>query len=233
MNTKPLSAPTSRRTFIKTTAALGAGIAGFPTIIPSSVLGKDAPSKKIHIGQIGCGRIAHEMDMPGILKHDVARVVALCDLDSKRLAHAKEYVQNHYAKKGSDKSLEVKTFSDFRDLLKDKGIDAVAISTPDHWHSEPVVAAAISGKDIYVQKPLSMTIVEGRQVSDGVKAHKRIFQIGSQQRSAESFRHACELVRNVRIGKIHTVKVGLPTDPGGDEEPEMPVPANLNYEMWL
>src|SRR4051812_44086866 len=233
MNTKPLSAPTSRRTFIKTTAALGAGIAGFPTIIPSSVLGKDAPSKKIHIGQIGCGRIAHEMDLPGILKHDVARVVAVCDIDSKRMDHAKLYVQGHYAKKELNKGSEVKTYSDFRDLLKDKGIDAVAISTPDHWHSEPVVAAAIAGKDIYVQKPLSMTVLEGRQVSEAVKAHKRIFQIGSQQRSAENFRHACELVRNGRIGKIHTVQVGLPTDPGGDEEPEMPVPANLNYEMWL
>ena len=173
------------------------------------------------------------MDMPGILKHDLARIVAVCDLDSKRMAHAKQFVQDQYAKKGAGRSTEVKIYSDFRDLLKDKGIDAVAISTPDHWHSEPVVAAAIVGKDIYVQKPLSMTIVEGREVSDAVKAHKRIFQIGSQQRSAENFRHACELVRNGHIGKIHTVKVGLPTDPGGNVEPDMPVPPNLNFEMWL
>jgi predicted dehydrogenase len=214
--------------------AISAGIAGFPTIIPSSVLGKDAPSKKIHIGQIGCGRIAHEMDLKGLLKHDdIARVVAVCDLDSKRMAHAHDYIRDTYVKKGADKNPEIKTYGDFRDLLKDKSIDAVAISTPDHWHSEPVVAAALAGKDIYVQKPLSMTIVEGREVSNAVKAHKRIFQIGSQQRSAENFRYACELIRNGRIGKIHTVKVGLPTDPGGDEEPEMPVPANLNYEMWL
>ena len=146
MNTKHPSHSVSRRDFLKTSAALTAGISGFPTIIPSSVLGKDAPSKKIHIGQIGCGRISHEMDMPGILKHDIARVVAVCDLDSKRMDHAKRFVQDHYAKKESDRSFEVKTYSDFRDLLKDKGIDAVAISTPDHWHSEPVVAAAIAGK---------------------------------------------------------------------------------------
>jgi predicted dehydrogenase len=223
----------TRRKFLKSSAAITAGIAGFPTIIPSSVLGKDAPSKKIQIGQIGCGRIAHEMDLPGILKHDIARVVAVCDLDSKRMAHAHDYVRDHYVKKGVDKNPEIKTYPDFRELLKDGSIDAVAISTPDHWHSEPVVAAALAGKDIYVQKPLSMTIVEGREVSNAVKAQKRIFQIGSQQRSTEQFRHACELVRNGRIGKIHTVKVGLPTDPGGDEEPEMPVPANLNFEMWL
>ena len=146
-------------------------MAGFPTIVPSSVLGADAPSKKIHIAQIGCGRIAHDMDLPGVLKHDIARVVAVCDLDSKRLAHAKKYVQDHYAKKtGSQTAVAVKTFGDYREMLKDKSIDAVAISTPDHWHAEPVIAAALAGKDIYVQKPLTMTLTEGRLVSDIVRA---------------------------------------------------------------
>jgi len=225
---------TNRRRFLKASIAVAGSVAGFPTIIPSSVLGKDAPSNKIHIGQIGCGRISHEMDMPGILKHDIARIIAVCDLDTKRLAHAKKFVEDHYAKKkGSDEAVSVKTYGDFRELLKDPAIDAVAISTPDHWHSEPVVAAALAGKDIYVQKPLSMTITEGRSVSDIVSAKKRIFQIGSQQRSTSQFRQACELVRNGHIGKIHTIQVGLPTDPGGDEQPEMPVPSNLNYEMWL
>ncbi len=229
MKTTSKTPSVTRRKFVKSSLALTAGIAGFPTIVPSSVCGADAPSKKIHIGQIGCGRIAHEMDLPGILKHDIARVVAVCDVDSKRMAHAQQFIQDNYAKKGTDKNPAIKTYSDFRDLLKDSAIDAVAISTPDHWHSEPVVVAALAGKDIYVQKPLSMTIVEGREVSDTVKAKGCIFQIGSQQRSAENFRRACELVRNGRIGKIHTVQVGLPTDPGGDEEPEMPVPPNLNW----
>jgi predicted dehydrogenase len=219
---------------MKTSVATAAGVAGFPTIVPSSVFGKDAPSNKIHIGQIGCGRIAHEMDLPGILKHDIARVVAVCDLDSKRLAHGQKFVEDHYAKKaGNEQAAAVKTYGDFRELLKDPAIDAVAISTPDHWHSEPVVAAALAGKDIYVQKPLSMTVAEGRAVSDVVKAKGRIFQIGSQQRSTSQFRTACELVRNGRIGTLQTVRVGLPTDPSGNEEPEMPVPPNLNYEMWL
>jgi myo-inositol 2-dehydrogenase / D-chiro-inositol 1-dehydrogenase len=224
----------SRRHFLKASLAGTAGAMAFPTIIPSSVLGKDAPSNKIQIGQIGCGRIANEMDLPGILKHDIARVIAACDLDSKRLAKAKDRIEKFYAgKQGAEKAVAVKTFGDYRELLKEPGIDAVAVSTPDHWHAEPVVAAALAGKDIYVQKPLAMTLTEGRAVSDILRAKGRAFQIGSQQRSTSQFRLACELVRNGRIGKLHTVQIGLPTDPAGDDEPEMPVPPNLNYEMWL
>jgi predicted dehydrogenase len=175
------------------------------------------------------------MEMPGLFKlTDMARIAAVCDLDSKRVQHAKDFVEGSYAKKkGSNDAVHVKTYGDYRELLKDGQVDAVAISTPDHWHSEPVVAAALAGKDIYVQKPLSMTLVEGRQVSDIVRAKKCAFQIGSQQRSSSQFRIACELVRNGRIGKLHTVKIGLPVDPSGDEEPDMPVPPNLNYAMWL
>jgi myo-inositol 2-dehydrogenase / D-chiro-inositol 1-dehydrogenase len=224
----------SRRHFLQTTLATAAGAAIVPTIIPSSVLGADAPSNKIQIGQIGCGRIAHDMDMPGILKHDIARIVAACDLDSKRLQHAKTYVEGTYAKKlGSDKVVAVKTFGDYRELLRDGHVDAIAVSTPEHWHAELVIAGALAGKDIYVQKPLSMTLVEGRAVSDIVRAQKRAFQIGSQQRSTSQFRIACELVRNGRIGKLHTVKIGLPVDPSGGSEQKMPVPPNLNYQAWL
>jgi len=227
----------SRRKFLKTSMAGVTGALAFPTIIPSSVLGANAPSNNIHVAQIGCGRIANEMDMPGILRQNLARIVVVCDLDSKRLAKAKERVEQFYAKKyGSESAFEVKAYGDYRDLLKDSSIDAVAISTPDHWHAEPVIAAALAGKDIYVQKPLSMTLAEGRVVSDTVQAKGRVFQIGSQQRSDSpwpQFRRACELVRNGRIGKVHTIHIGLPTDPSGKDEPEMPVPPNLNYEMWL
>ncbi|HEY5915002.1 MAG TPA: Gfo/Idh/MocA family oxidoreductase [Verrucomicrobiae bacterium] len=224
----------SRRQFLKFSAAGAAGVVGLPTIVPCSVFGQGAPGSKIQIGQIGCGRIANEMDLPGILKHDIARVVAVCDLDSKRLARAKERVEKFYAGKGA--TVEVKGFGDYRELLKSGGIDAVAISTPDHWHAEPIIAAALVGKDIYVQKPLSMTLAEGRLVSDIVREKKRVFQIGSQQRSDgpwPQFRRGVELVRNGRIGKLQTVRIGLPTDPSGEEEPEMPVPPNLNYDMWL
>ena len=224
----------SRRHFLKASAFGAMGAAAGPLIVPSTLFGQSAPSKKIQIAHIGCGRIARDMDLPGIIKHDSARYVALCDLDAKRLAAGKKYVEDYYAKKtGSADAVKVKTFGDYRELLQMPGIDAVAISTPDHWHAELVIAAALAGKDVYVQKPLSMTLAEGRVVSDLIRAKGRIFQIGSQQRSNAQFRTGCELVRNGRIGKLHTVKIGLPSDPSGAVEPDMPVPPNLNYDMWL
>jgi predicted dehydrogenase len=227
----------SRRHFLKLTLTGAAGVLAVPTLVPSSVFGANAPSNKIHVAHIGCGRIANEMDIPGIIKHDIARYVAVCDLDSKRLAKAKDRIEKHYAnKEASDKAMVVKTFGDYREMLKDSDIDAVAISTPDHWHSEPMVAAAMAGKDLYVQKPFSMTLAEGRVVSNILQEKKRAFQIGSQQRSDSpwpQFRRACELVRNGRIGRVHTVKIGLPADPGGGNAAKQPVPPNLNYEMWL
>ncbi len=220
----------TRRDFLRVSGLAGAAI-GFPTIIPARVLGADAPSKKINILQIGCGRIGRDMDMPGILRQDAARMVAVCDLDSLRVADAKEMVEGHYKKKNID--LTVATYGDYREALQHPDIDAVAVSTPDHWHAEPVIAAALLGKDIYVQKPLSMTIAEGRAVSNIVRAQKRAFQIGSQQRSGAQFRIACEMVRNGRIGKLHTVKIGLPSDPSGGSTEVIPVPATFNYKMWL
>jgi myo-inositol 2-dehydrogenase/D-chiro-inositol 1-dehydrogenase len=220
----------TRRDFLKVSGLAGTAI-GFPTIIPSSVLGADAPSKKINILQIGCGRIGRSMDMPGILKQDAARIVAVCDIDSLRVADAKQMVEEHYNKKKI--GITAATYGDYREALQHPDIDAVAVSTPDHWHAEPVIAAALLGKDIYVQKPLSMTIAEGRAVSDVIRAQKRMFQIGSQQRSGSQFRIACEMVRNGRIGKLHTVRIGLPSDPSGGSTNAIPVPANLNYAMWL
>ncbi len=235
--TESAALPLSRRRFAKICLAGAGAVMSFPTIIPSSVLGKDAPSGKIHIAQIGCGRIANEMDIPGILKHDIARIVAVCDLDSRRLGLARDRIEKFYADKATGKkAFDVKTFGDYREMLKLPEVDAVAISTPDHWHSEPVAAGALAGKDVYVQKPLSMTLAEGRAVSDVLQAKKSAFQIGSQQRSDSpwpQFRRGVELVRNGRIGKLHTVKIGLPTDPSGGSTEAQPVPPNLNYAMWL
>jgi myo-inositol 2-dehydrogenase / D-chiro-inositol 1-dehydrogenase len=224
------SSPSTRRDFLRVSGLAGAAL-GFPTIIPSRVLGADAPSKKIHILQIGCGRIGRDMDMPGILRQKDARVVAVCDLDSLRLADAKDMVEGHYRKQKID--LKVGTYGDYREALQHGDYDAVSISTPDHWHAEPVIAAALLGKDIYVQKPLTMTIAEGRAVSDIVREKNRMFQIGSQQRSGAQFRIACEMVRSGRIGKLHTVKIGLPSDPAGGSTEVIPVPKNLNFDMWL
>lgn len=223
-----------RRHFLKKTSAATVAAISVPTIVPSSVLGKNAPSNNIHVGQIGCGRIARSHDMPEVLKYASARMVAVSDVDSKRMADGKTLVEDYYREKtGSRKAVEVKMYADYKELITDKDIDAVVISTPDHWHSQPAIEAALAGKDIYLQKPTSLTVEEGRLLSDIVSREGIILQMGTQQRSSPQFRRAAELVRNGRIGKIHTVKIGLPGDPSGPEAPEMPVPENLNFDMWL
>jgi len=223
-----------RRSFLKNTAATAAGAIIAPTIVPSTVFGKNAPSNKINIGQIGCGRIAREHDLPGTMQHDISRIIAVSDVDSKRMSDGKLLVEKYYSKKKeSDHYLDVKMYPDYREMLLDKDIDAVIISTPDHWHAQPAIEAALAGKDVYLQKPNSLTVTEGRLLSDIVHQQGTILQVGTQQRSSPQFRIAAELVRNGRIGKLHTVKIGLPGDPSGPEADEMPIPENLNYNMWL
>ncbi len=223
-----------RRRFISKTTLGTAAMVGFPSIVPAHVLGKGAPSNKINIGQIGCGRIALGHDMPDTMQFDDARIMAVCDLDSKRAQHAKTFTDEFYQKKtGKEKYMDTKVYGDYRELLMNKDIDAVMISTPDHWHSQPALEAALAGKDIYLQKPTSLTIKEGQQLREVVKSKNVILQVGTQQRAMPQFRVAAELVRNGRIGKIHTVKIGLPGDPAGPEAPEMPIPSNLNFDMWL
>jgi len=178
------------------------------------------------------GRISREHDLPEIVKYGQARINAVCDLDSTRCSQGKQFVEELYAKKGLKVS-DVRMYGDYRALLQNKDIDAVVISTPDHWHAKPAIDAMQAGKDVYLQKPAALTIPEGRAISDAARSTGRIFQLGTQQRCWNQFRIACELVRNGRIGRIHTIRIGLPTDPAGDVEPEMPVPKNLNYEMWL
>ncbi|MBL7870933.1 MAG: Gfo/Idh/MocA family oxidoreductase [Cyclobacteriaceae bacterium] len=227
----------TRRSFISTavkgTVATSFAITGFPTILPASVFGKNAPSSRINIGAIGTGRISRDHDLPGVWKADFAQVIAVCDLDTKRAADGKKLVNEYYSKRNGKPFNGVKEYHDYKELIKNKDIDAVLISTPDHTHAMIAVAAARAGKHIYMQKPASLTIAEGRFVSNVVQKSGVVFQIGSQQRSSEQFRYAAELVRNGRIGQLKNVYVGLPGDPSGDEEKEMPVPKNLNYDMWL
>jgi predicted dehydrogenase len=206
---------------------------GFPAIVPASVFGATAPSNRINVGAIGNGRISRAHDMPGVWKFDQARIMAVCDLDSRRVEDAKTLVNGYYSKKTGKPYDGVRGYSDYKELLASKDVDAVLVSTPDHWHAIIAIAAVQANKDVYLQKPASLTIAEGRVLSNAVHASGRIFQIGSQQRSAAQFRYAAELVRNGRIGQLKTVYVGLPGDPAGDDEPEMPVPKNLNYEKWL
>ena len=204
----------SRRGFLKGSAAVGAGLLGMPAIVPSRVFGQNEPSNRITIGCIGVGRMGLD-DMRELLVHSDVQIVAVCDVDSKRAANAKKLVEARYAAQmaaGTYKGCY--QYGDFRKIVARKDIDAVTIVTPDHWHAIPAIAAAKAGKDIFLQKPLTLTIEEGRVLSNAVKRYGVIFQVGSQQRSDTNFRHACELVRNGRIGKVHTDTVAFGTDPG-------------------
>ena len=233
---KTLTGKASRREFF---AAAGKGItaasvaAGFPAIVPASVFGSTAPSNRINVGAIGNGRISRGHDLPGLWKHDAARIMAVCDVDSKRAEDARTLVNGHYAKKSGTPYDGVRVYGDHRELLANADVDAVVISTPDHWHTIIAIDAVEARKDVYLQKPTSLTIAEGRLLSNAVNRSGRIFQIGSQQRSSPQFRYAAELVRNGRIGQLRAVQIGLPGDPAGEVEPEMPVPKNLNYDMWI
>ena len=191
------------------------------------MFGQYAPSKRINVGMIGTGRISRGHDMPGVWKHAVARIVAVCDLDRHRVEEGKQLVNEYYAKETGKPYDGVTAYDDYRQLLANKDIDAVVISTPDHQHAILAIDAARAGKHIYLQKPTSLTIAEGRALSDAVHRSGVIFQIGSQQRSTPQFRYAAELVRNGRIGQLKTIEIGLPGDPSGEDEPEMPVPPGL------
>lgn len=224
-----------RRSFLRNTLVTTAGSFVAPTIVPSHVFGANPPSDKINIGLIGCGRIAREHNLPEILEYDTARVIAVCDVDSKRMADGKKMIESYYAKKtNSSKFVNVKMYEDYRKMLLNPEIDAVIICTPDQWHAQPAIEAALVKKDVYLQKPATLTVAEGRLLSDVVTKQGVILQIGAQCRSSvPEYRKAAELVRNGRIGKIRKVKIGLPGDPSGPEAEKMPIPKNLNYDMWL
>ncbi|CAH1001752.1 Inositol 2-dehydrogenase/D-chiro-inositol 3-dehydrogenase [Neolewinella maritima] len=227
----------NRRSLLKRSLA-GAACAVFPTIVPAHVLRSEtAPSNKLNIAQIGFGRIAKGHDLPETMKNDVARVIAVCDVDSKRKELGKAFIEDYYRQhSGSDQLVDVQMYDDYRELLADSDIDGVIVSTPDHWHAQPAIEAALAGKDVYLQKPTSLTVEEGRMMSDIVHRTGIVFQLGSQQRSTDpwpQFRQTCELVRNGRIGTVTRVEIGLPSDPAGGNATPMDIPPNLNYEMWL
>jgi predicted dehydrogenase len=220
----------SRRDFLKMGAAAAIG---FPTIVPASVFGQTAPSNRINVGAIGVGRISRGHDLPGIWQFDQARIMAACDLDSKRVEEAKVLINGYYSKKTGKAYDGVTGYHNYHELLANKDIDAVVISTPDHQHAILAVDAVHAKKDVYLQKPASLTIAEGRAMSNAVMASGQILQVGSQQRSWKQFHRACELVRNGRIGQIKHVEIGLPGDPSGPDAAAMPIPPNFNYDAWL
>jgi predicted dehydrogenase len=219
----------SRRAFL----GAAAGAVAAPYVRPSSVFGAGAPGSRITVGCVGVGRMGMG-DLTDIMGRPGVQVLAVCDVDSRRLANAKKAVETKYAAArtgGSYKGCDA--YRDFRELIARPDIDVVQVVTADHWHAIPAVAAAKAGKDVFVQKPMVYSLEEGRVLSDTVRRYGRVLQVGSQQRSDVRFRFACELVRNGRIGQLKTVKVGLPTDPPGKTYPTMPVPPELDYQTWL
>jgi len=224
----------SRRQFLRRATGVVAGIISFPWVIPSSALGKAgsiSPSNRVTMGCIGVGWQGG-INMESFLAHKDCRIIAVCDVDKNHLQEAVNTVNGHY------KNKDCATYSDFRELLARDDIDAVSIGLPDHWHAVPAVAAAKSGKDIFGEKPLSHNLKEGRAMCDAVKRYGRIWQTGSWQRSESNFHRACELVINGRIGKVHTVQVGLPEghtdfEGTGGQEQMGPAPTELDYDFWL
>lgn len=240
----------NRRNFIKKIAISTSGIIVVPTIIPACVRGGDgktAPSDKVTVALIGCGNQGGS-DIIRFANYDKAQVVALCDVNKRSKGYwsgslggrdvTEARLKKFYSEKNGKTLKGLRLEDDFREIIAMNDVDAVEIALPDHWHSIPSLMAAKAGKAIYCQKPLALTIPEGRAISDAVKKYGVIFQTGSQQRSAENFRQICELVRNGKLGKVHTVSCSLPAgvpDYGKNMEQTESIapPEGFDYNMWL
>jgi predicted dehydrogenase len=239
----------TRRQFLHDTAKAAALVAtaNVPLVVPSTVLGDTAPSKRITVACIGTGNQGFN-DLKQFLKLDDVQVVAVCDVnrgsfgyrDDKQFCGrepAQKLVNETYAKRSASGQYKgCAAYTDFRDVLARRDVDAVAIVVPDHWHALMTVAAAKAGKDIYCEKPMSLTVSQGREMVKAVRRYKRILQTGSHERSNPQTRRVCELVRNGRIGQLKkiTTFVGFhnKVGPGPGWQP-MPVPEGFDYETWL
>ena len=223
----------SRREFLRG-ASVSLAAAAAPAIMPSRVFGAEAPSNKISVGMIGVGRQAFHTNMPQFLKSPNARVVAVCDVDAWRMRAAKKRVEKHYAKETGQRGKGCDTYADFRELLARDDIDAVMISTPDHWHVPAGLAAARAGKHFSVEKPLSTCLAHGRLLCEAAKKHGVVTRTDSEFRSLPVMWKAAQHVRNGRIGKLTHIDVHVPGDskPVG-MPPEAPVPKALDYDLWL
>jgi predicted dehydrogenase len=224
----------NRRQFFKRTGRAAVGAIGFPYIVSSSALGGDgniAASNRITVGCIGVGPQGTGV-MRNFLAQKDARVVAVCDVKSNVLRAARERVNKHYQGTGTY-GTSCAAYNDFRKLLGRDDIDAVLVATPDHWHVLVALAAVKAGKDVYLEKPMGLSLAQDQALRAAVHRHGRVFQFGTQQRSNRNFRFACELALNGRLGKLHTINVWSPgSSQGGSPEP-VPVPQWLDYNMWL
>ena len=234
----------SRRTFFRQSALLASAIAA-PTIIPRHVIGQNAPSDKINVGCIGMGWRGMQL-LEGAVRNDNIQIAAVSDLDLPFMLNAQAFLDDQYEVnrqwiegRGSRMvrpelpAKAVEGYLDYERLLERKDIDAVIIAVPDHWHAKTYIDAMDAGKDVYGEKPLSLTIKQGRAIADKASESGKIFQTGTQQRSANEFLTACEYVRNGRIGELQEVEVGIGGAPQTEVTPGEPIPPGLNWNKWL
>lgn len=217
-----------RKEFIRS-SLLGAAAV---TIVPRHVLGGKgyiAPNDRINLGYIGTGKQSRGL-LNAIAGVKDSMVLAACDVDKKKLAYFVKLAQEANAKKSG---ADVASYGHYRELLDRKDIDAVVIATPDHWHAQISIDAAKAGKDIYCEKPLALTIAEGRAMAEAVRKYKRVLQTGSMQRSQKNFRQAAELVRNGYIGQIKEINVSVGEPVKECDLPSLPVPDYLDWDMWI
>ncbi len=236
--TGELGSGLNRRQFMKRSALAAAGAVGFPYIVPASALGLDgtvAPSNRITMASIGVGGQG-TANLRAFLGQADAQVLAVCDVDCSHRDNAQKLVEETYsAQMQSGQYKGCDSYNDFHEVLARDDVDGVCICTPDFWHAAISVAAAEAGKDMYCEKPLSYSVGEGRAVVNAMKRYGRVFQTGSHERSRSNARYACELVRNGRIGKLHTIHINMPIDNHGPipNQPPMPVPDGFDYNFWL
>ncbi|MBN2507128.1 MAG: Gfo/Idh/MocA family oxidoreductase [Verrucomicrobia bacterium] len=234
---RPLRATaTSRRQFLRRTAGAAGAVWAAPIIAPGSVFGAQGavpPADRITVGFMGTGRQAIYANVPGFLREPDAQVVALCDVDAWRLENAAQAVEAAYGKRTRSGTFKgCAAFRDWREMLARGDIDAVMISTPDHWHVPMAVAALRAGKDVACEKPLTRSIAEGRFLCGEVARTRRVFRTDSEFRSNRTMHRAAQLVRNGNIGTLQRILTQTPKDPTLPAQPDMPVPAELDYEMW-
>jgi myo-inositol 2-dehydrogenase/D-chiro-inositol 1-dehydrogenase len=237
MNKKIPYQAATRRQFLKSTASAAVLAVAGPLIVPARVLGLEgtvAPSNRTTIGFIGTGRQAIHANIPSFLHEDDAQAVAVCDVDAWRMEQARALIDTHYAEQQPSGNFRgCATIGDWRELIARKDIDAVMISTPDHWHVLMAVAAIRAGKDVACEKPLTRSVAEGRKLVEVVAEHRAIFRTDSEYRSRKPFFRAVQAVRNGRIGKLQRVITATPTDPTLAPQASMPIPPELNYDLWL
>lgn len=224
--------PLTRRQFLRSTALASAAL-GLPLLVPATVRGQAAPNGRIGIGLIGMG-LMMKSHQGHFLGRPDCQVLAVCDVSRDRREQAKGEVERAYARRsGADAYHGCGAHRDYEEVIAREDIDAVVVVTPDHWHAPISNLAIRRGKDVYVQKPMTLTVREGRIMADVAREYGAIVQVGSQQRSERAFRKAAEIVRNGWIGHVHTVYAGLGEFPPPRTLPEQPIPEGFDYDRWL